>query len=321
MSFVAPTLVTVIDPENYQTQIDGNFKALDLAMIQIQNNLDVAKPSAGGVSKITWIDHVLNPDGVFGVDSFDLAFSSDDDFLTITHPSEGSGFIFDRVFFNVEDVFTQDLTTVVTSDGTFRVALGLKTIGAPNANIIVTESAGDTGDADAEIDLLLYDFDVTKAADVYTVTNIRRRAAILINRDAFVKAIGQEIPLTLHIPGALPSTAGNLDEGMIIPWDCEVVRAFMRLRVAPTDSAVTDPTVRLELFSNVADTDGELVTGFAEWLDTEDGQTRTLEGFLEAKQLIAGDFVGVNQIEADSDGTAADLTVTLLLKRIYHEIR
>ncbi len=321
MSFVAPSLVTVIDPVNYQSELDSNFKSIDLALIQIQNNLDVAKPSAGGVSKITWIDHVLNPDGVFGVDSFELVFSSDDDFLTVQHPTEGSGFVFDRVFFNVTDAFTQDLSTIVTSDGTFRVALGLKTVGAPNANIIVTESAGDTGDADAEIDLLLYDFDVTKASDVFTVTNIRRRASILINRDAFIKAIGQEVPLMLQISGALPSVVGNLDEGMLIPWDCEVIRAFIRLRVAPTDSAVTDPTVRLEIFSNVADTDGELVTGFAEWLDTEDGQVRTLEGFLEPKQLVAGDFVGLNLIEADSDGAAADVTLTLLVKRTYHEIR
>lgn len=321
MSFEAPTLVTVIDPVNYQTQLDSNFTSIDLALIQIQNELDVAKPSAGGVSKVSWLDHTLNPDGVFGVDSFELVFSSDDDFLTIQHPANGSGAIFDNVLFNTTKAFTSDLSAVVTSDGTFRVVVGIQTVGAPNLNIIVSQSDGDTGDADANIDLVIYDFDVTKAGDVYTVANIRRRAAILINRDAFVKAIGQEIPLTLHIPGALPSTVGNLDEGMIIPWDCEVVRAFMRLRVAPTDSAVTDPTVRLELFSNVADTDGEIATGFAEWLDTEDGQTRTLEGFLEPKQLIAGDFIGVNQIEADSDGAAADLTVTLLLKRIYHEIR
>ena len=321
MSFVAPSLVTVIDPVNYQAQLDSNFNSIDLALVQIQNNLDVAKPSAGGVSKITWIDHVLNPDGVFGVDSFEMVFSSDDDTVTIQHPDEGSGLIFDRVFFRTTTAFSKDLSTVVTSDGTFRVALGVKTVGAPNMEIIVAQSAGDTGDADSLIDLLLYDFDVTKASDVYTVTNIRRRAAILMNRDAFVKAIGQEIPLTLHVPGALPSTVGNLDEGLIIPWDCEVVRAYMRLRVAPTDSAVTDPTVRLEVFSNAADTEGEVVTGFAEWLDTEDGLVRTLEGFLEPKQLLAGDFIGINQIEADSDGAAADLTVTLLLKRIYHEIR
>ena len=321
MSFEAPTLVVVIDPVNYQTQLDNNFTAIDLALIQIQNELNVAKPSAGGVSKISWLDHTLNPDGVFGVDSFEMVFSSDDDFLTIQHPVNGSGAIVDSVLFNVTAAFTSDLSTVVTSDGTFRVAVGLQVSGAPNASIIVSQSDGDTGDADANIDLVLYDFDVTKASDVFTVTNIRRRADILMNRDAFVKAIGQEIPLSLHIPGALPSIVGALDEGMIIPWDCEVIRAFMRLRVAPTDSAVTDPTVRLELFSNASNTEGEIVTGFAEWLDTEDGATRTLEGFLEPKQLIAGDFIGVNQFEADSDGAAADLTVTLLLKRIYHEIR
>ncbi len=321
MSFKAPSLVTVVSSVNYQAQIDSNFSAIDLALIQIQNSLDVAKPTAGAVSKLSWIDHSVDPDGVFGVDSFELVFSSDEDFLTVQHPSNGSGAIVDRVLFSTTAAFTRDLSTVVSSDGTFRIAVGIQTVGAPGLNIIVTESAGDTGDADANIDLLLYDFDLTKASDVFTVTNIRRRADILMNRDAFVKAIGQEIPLSLHIPGALPSTVGLLDEGMISPWDCEVIRAFMRLRVAPTDSAVTDPTVRLELFSNIADTDGELVVGFAEWLDTEDGQTRTLEGFLETKQLLAGDFIGVNQIEADSDGTAADLTVTLLLKRIYHEIR
>ena len=136
-----------------------------------------------------------------------------------------------------------------------------------------------------------------------------------------MKAIGQEIPLTLQISGALPSVTGIIDEGMIIPWDCEVIRAFIRMRVAPTDSAVTDPTLRIELFANESNTDGEVVSGFAEWLDTEDGLVRTLEGFLEPKQLSAGDFLGLNIIEADSDGTAADLTLTLLVKRLYHEIR
>ncbi len=321
MSFEAPSLTTVIDPVNYQSELDNNFTAIDLALIQIQNELDVAKPSAGGVSKVSWLDHTLNPDGVLGVDSFEMVFSSDDDFLTIQHPANGSGAIFDSVFFNTTKAFTSDLSTVVPSDGTFRVAVGIQTVGAPNFNIIVSQSAGDTGDADALIDLVIYDFDVTRASDVFTVANIRRRASILMNRDAFVKAIGQEIPLTLQISGALPSSVGNLDEGMIIPWDCEVIRAFIRLRVAPTDSAVTDPTVRLDIFSNTADTDGEVVIGFAEWLDTEDGLVRTLEGLLEPKQLLAGDFIGINQIEADSDGNAADVTLTLLVKRIYHEIR
>jgi len=321
MSFEAPTLVIVIDPVNYQSQLDNNFSAIDLALVQIQNELDVAKPSAGGVSKVSWLDHTLNPDGVFGVDSFEMVFSSDDDFLTIQHPANGSGAIVDSVLFNVTKAFTSDLSAVVTSDGTFRVAVGLQTVGAPNANIIVSQNVGDTDDEDANIDLVLYDFDVTKSGAVFTVTNIRRRAAILMNRDAFVKAIGQEIPLTLQISGALPSVVGILDEGMIIPWDCEVVRAFIRMRVAPTDSAVTDPTLRIELFANESNTDGEVVSGFAEWLDTEDGVVRTLEGFLEPKQLSAGDFLGLNIIEADSDGTAADLTLTLVVKRLYHEIR
>ena len=145
MSFEAPTLVVVIDPVNYQSQLDNNFTSIDLALVQIQNELNVSKPSSGGVSKISWLDHTLNPDGVFGVDSFEMVFSSDDDFLTIQHPVNGSGAIFDKVLFNTTKAFTSDLSAVVTSDGTFRVAVGIQTVGAPNLTIIVAESAGDTG--------------------------------------------------------------------------------------------------------------------------------------------------------------------------------
>jgi hypothetical protein len=321
MTFQAPDLTTTIDAVNYQNQIDSNFSSIDLALKQIQSELNVAQPNQGGSTMLGLLDAISIPNGVVGTDSFQLSFATDEESLSIVHsPNMNKSIaVINSRYFQNDNSFSVDLRTLVPSDGTFRIAVGLQDQGTPNVNIIVAQSDGDTGDEDESIDLLLWDFDYTKSGSVYTITNLRRRAVVIISRESFEEAHQAEIPITANI-GTLPSTPGRVEQGVLVPWDCEIKRAFLRLGTAPTDSAVTDPTVEVDLIRTGFGTDADTVIGSAFWSDADAGLIRELTGFVEPLQVVAGDFIQPDVIQADSDGAAADLSITVLVKRIYHAI-
>lgn len=321
MPFQAPNLTTQIDPVNYQNEIDSNFSAIEAALQAIQSELDVAQPGqSGGASKIGALDSFLDPDGVIGTDSFQLSFDTDEEGLSITHSpnTSKSAAIINQRYFETTDAFSIDLRTLVSIDGTYRIAVGLRDSGSPNVEMKVVQSDGLTGDADELINLLLWDFDFTKTGSVYSISNLRRRATILLSRESFEEAHGADVPLTCSI-ASLPSTTGFVTQGVVVPWDCEVTGAFLQLGINPTDSAVTDPTVEIEI--RRPSPSDQVVQGSGFWSDTDAaGLVREFAALPEPIQLTAGTPIQPFLVQADSDGTAGNLNMTILVKRLYHPI-
>lgn len=318
MTYQAPDLTTEITRggASYLTELDGNFDAIQTALQQIQNELAVAQPGGdNSASNIGWLQNALEPDGIVGTDSFEVSFSSDEDTITISHPeSTGESMcVMGRFLFRYSDSFSQDLSTVVTTDGTFRVAIGARKLGAPRMELAVVQSDGDTGDVEADLDLVFYDLDVTLSSGVYTVSNLRLRATVLLSRESFANVHDRVEALNWEYAGSLPLATGVFGRKIIVPFDCEVIRAYL----SPMEGPSANPT-EIELLAE-NDTDADVLAGTAEW-SLGDSTTKTIEGNIEPTQLAAGSVIFVRQVQADAGGDFLDLSMVLLVRRIYHAI-
>ena len=325
MAFTAPTLVTSISTQTFRTQINSNFNLIQNALQQIQTEL-TAGSGTRSVSNISWIERQLKPDGVIGHQSFVPDFDVGSGVFEITHetPSGKSIAILNGATHETNATFSKLMTDIVTSNGTFEVAFGIITRGAP-----VCEQFLELESTDKAQELTIWTMDVTRSGATVTLANLRRVAPVHMNRDSWGKVLDFEHAITWRRNGLLPLTAGPIDgTGLLIPWNCTVDRAYVRLETPPamfTDSQDvvieidrlrgTDATNILDGQATFTDRDG---IGAVKWIF---GQSP------EQVQLEAGDFVYPNLVTPEQSVNLTDfpqeaggLSITLLLRRIYDEI-
>lgn len=111
---------------------------------------------------------------------------------------------------------------------------------------------------------------------------------------------------------------GLLPGGFIAPYDCQIVEAHFDLGTTP----VGGETVTVELVSSDNLTDGNVLASSASWVSPASGVL--LRSGLTPNVLVSkGSKIQCNLLVADgsTDSTGGDLNVTVLIDRIYHEIR
>lgn len=314
MAFKAPTLEKDFTGTGVVTKLKGNFDAVERALIQIENTLPTIGTTSG--TNLMWVEQAVRSHGIIGHLSFIPSFNAEQDFLTVEHglPDGFSACVMGNKYHQTQEEFSQDLKDVVTADGSYRVALGVRSRGAPAMDMIV-----ELYDTNSVSDLHLYTFDVTRVGNDLHVENLRLVAPIILDRDAFRKVHDFDHALTMAYKGALPAYAGPLPVGIIVPWDCSVEGAFLRLETGPAHTE----GLTIELWSGSGTDAFNVLGGNASW---GSGQSRTIfevAGKDEPQLLPAGSYVFPQIVygEGTTDPQASDLTVTLVTRRIYHEIR
>jgi hypothetical protein len=139
--------------------------------------------------------------------------------------------------------------------------------------------------------------------------------------------IDQEVPLTYQYKGTLPETSGVLETGIMIPWNCEAQGAYVRLDTMP--SSYTDQNDLVIELGDGSDTDFINILADQATFTERDraGAIKELTAQADPYQLEAGDFVAINVVtpetplNTDNPVTASDLSVTLLVRQIYHDVR
>jgi len=313
-SYNAPTLVTSIDTDNYRSELNSNFTSIQAALISIEN----AIPSFGGRStagNLSVVDYLVIPDGVIGTDSFIVEFSTDEDEVSIRHdaPNGISACVIGDRYHESNVAWSKALSDVVSGDGTYRLALGAQSFGSPTIELLLEEEL-----TDLTQELTFWTFDVTIATGVYSVTNLRRKATVLIDRQSFDQVFTFQHALTFCHTGALPVAIGDIGIGVIVPWDAMVVGGWVHLSEAPVNTDGGSVTIEIR---DSDDTDGQNVfIDDASWAPAEDRTVRQLTADAEPTLVRAGTFLRPWISAVDSGGAGFDLSGTILLQRVYHEI-
>ena len=318
--FSAPNLNT---SPTTKAELASNWAKSQTAFNSLQNLIPtVSVQRHGGNLQIA--DGLVEGDGVIGTDSFVPHFGTDNDF-SVTHetPAGKSQCVFQKRLHETNTAFTAQLTDLIALNGDYVVNFGIKTLGGPNMSMHL-----EVEDTDQEQDLTIWQFDVNKNGLLYTVTGLRRQAVVLANRDTVTKAFEAEHPLTWQWDGALPIGGGGAigDTGIIIPWNAEIVKAYVRLGTPPAQH--TDQsglTVQLARFIGTNET--SVLDGGATFTDRDEpGTVVEIPGLTEPPyQVPAGTYlypwISAPELHlTDIPATAADLSITVLARRIYHEV-
>jgi hypothetical protein len=321
MSFKAPTLIT--DPTTL-TEISANTAAIQTAFTTIENELPTAS-TVNAPSNLSWVDHQLEPDGVVGHDSFAAEFGTEEDLFRVRHGML-SGFsraILSGNLHQTVTAFSKSFSDVLEVDGTFEVVFGVKSLGSPALQMFLELES-----TDKEQDLTIWKMDVTQSGASYGVANLTRVAPVHMDRGAWGGVLDIDVPLTYQRAGLLPLTSGRLDTGILVPWNCEVTGAFIRLETQPAPFTDADDVV-IEL-DTIEGTDAtNVLADQATFTDRDgDGAVKTLSAITpDAYQLRAGEYVYPNIVTpeqsaelTDNPQRAGGLSVTLTVRRIYHDI-
>jgi hypothetical protein len=314
MPFTAPTLVTSLSTSAYRTQLNANFLALQNALYQLQNELPAIIGNQSFVANLTWVERAIRADGVIGTDAFEIAFNTDGDTFEIQHNAPGgySSCVISSRYHHTNTAYTKALSELCTGDGSYTLVFGLKTIGAPQI-----EQKLLVEDTDQDIDIVIWRFDCTRSGSTYTVSNLRRMCDMLMSKEAFLNTFDFYHPLTWTYTGTLPTTVGDFGTGIIVPWDCEVEGAYMHLATEPDQ---TDG-ITVDLYTGSGTDTASILDAPASWGRGESGVVKTCSPLAENTQLTAGTFIQPYLVTVESgEGTAANLSITLLLRKIYHTI-
>lgn len=323
MAFTPSTLVTVLT-NNFRAELNSNFSKIQTDLIAIGNELPRVVGNQSYVSNLSAIEPMIRAQGVVGKDSFQPLFNTDGDVFEIQHSSSVgfSSCVINSRFHNTSVSYTKNLSELCTGDGTYDMVFGVQSKSAPmiEQKLLVAYT-----DEDSEIDLAIWRFQVLRSGTDYYVSNLRLACDTIASRESFSFVHDTPHPLTLAVPGDLPRAYGALSVGLIVPWDCQVDGAFMRLETGP---AQTDG-VSVDLVTGLASDAESVVAAPASWGVGDGGTVVELAAIAEPKQLAAGTYVypcvTVPEQEPYTDGphvvpTAADLTVTLLVRRLPHAI-
>lgn len=312
-TFTAPTLITDLSPTQYRSQLNQNFEAIQSALIDLQNVVGGVSGSSVPASNLTAIDRMLLPSGMVGVDSFYPTFSTDHDEIVVENLQSGgiSSCVLNGLFHQTDEEFSKSFSDIITGDGTFPVILGVKSAGYPNITLKVLVE-----DTDNDVDLVLYRMDVTRSGSTWLVQRLRREATVISDHGSFSDVFDADVPLAFGLQGAIGAGEGPREAGVVAPWDLEVSGAWFRLGAAPTETDGLEVEVR-----RGEGTDAESVlVGAASWSASQAGDSVTVLASSPRAQVSAGEFLRVWVTVGEALPVAADLYVTLLVRRIYHQI-
>lgn len=353
MAFTAPTLTTSLSPTGYAAELDSNLSSIQTAFNNLQTLLTGDAFAASPFNYVINFQHLtrLSDDGgVVGEKAFAISFDTSEENLTISHSGLGasSNAVFtERASGGVGGVggfprwYTSDTayTTSLTSltggvDGTYNIIVGLRSVGSPSITYVV--AVGDTASTDYEslnIDLPLYSFSYTRSGggSTYNVTNLRRECDVSVAHDSFKRVYDAEVPMTINIQDPLAWSAGtkemNTDGyiptvgGFIIPWDCEVSKAYVYCEninlKAPTDGYQFDLFEGGYQVGTSAPNIMQSIFGYPITLK-DSGTTVAMTAATPPRQVAAGTFIqpaiGPSEGILPTDPPTG-LTITLLLKR------
>jgi hypothetical protein len=319
MAFKAPDL-----NEDVSTiaEINANMTLIEDAFNVIQNLLPFASAQRAG-QNLGLVDRLLRPDGVIGHQSFDASFGTDFDTFEIFHgaPEGTSACVIDNAFHETSQAFRGRFSDIISSNGDYEVVFGVQTRGSP-----VVEMHLELQSTDKSQTLTIWEMDVNRNSNLFTVTNLRRVAPVHVNRDSWGRVLDFEHTLTYNFEGQLPALSGPLETGIVIPWPCLVSGAFMRLETPP--QGVTDAGDLVMELDYIRGTDAtNVLTDQATWTGRDGvGAVKQLNAITpENFMLDAGDYVYPNIVTAeslltDSPPRASGLSVSLMVKRIYHDV-
>lgn len=314
MSVTSPTLTQTITTDDYRSEIDANFAALQSFCDDVATALSADSREALSPYNLYFLDGAMRPDGIMGADSFAPSFDTDERILTLSHPTDvGSLCMIEDRIHRYSEAYTKDLADVLDDDNTWhRVAIGVKSEGAPSCSIVVVQSSGATDDEDADIDLLLWTFQGKRNGSAYDVKEVRLEATPLLSRDAFRDLFLFEHAVVLREAGALPAGGGALDCGLIAPWDCEIMGGYARL--ANTTAATDGVSIDVRAGST------SLIASEATWTAGDADTVKTLSANASASQVSAGTWIHVHVTSTEDVSDASDLTVVVKLRRIYQGV-
>ncbi|UCG53575.1 MAG: hypothetical protein JSW58_08455 [Candidatus Latescibacterota bacterium] len=312
MAFTAPSLVTEIDGTNYEYEINLNFRRLQTALTQIQNELGVTIGNAAP-SNLLLVDLLLGraDEGMLGTSGWALSFQDSTDGLSvvITHPTNDASYcVINGLLHKSEAGLTYGIENALPGgDGVYRVVVGVTSLGAPAVEYVIENAEGAT---DESADLTLWSFDAVVSSGIVTdVRNLRRETTVLADRSAWDNIYGHGETLSFGVEGALGGSPANLQPGIIVPWDCEIVQAYFNLGTAPASGL----TVKLRK----DETDEDVLASTVSWSAAETG-VKSAAGTDPTTLVAAGTFLQAEMTAADA--SAADLSVTVEVRRIHHAL-
>lgn len=313
MTFSPPDLDTDFSTTGVKSKLEGNFTAIEQALVDIANELPFVQGSQVGASNLTWVERSLRPEGVVGHESFVTFFGTDQDRLEILHLESGdvSSCVIANNYHETSTAFEQLFSTIITSDGTYTVIFGVNSAGAPSLAMQIAVE-----DTDNAINLPIWRFEVTRSGSNWTVTGLRRACEVLMDRGAFTRAYAADWPFIFELKGTIGTGVGPRACGFVAPWDLEVRGAYLRLGTAPTQTDGVEVEIR-----RGTDTDQESVlASSAAWSFGQAGVIDQLSALSPPAQVRAGEWVHVHVTVAEASAVAADLSVTLLTRRLSHAI-
>jgi hypothetical protein len=315
MSFNPPNLDTDFSGTGVKSKLEGNFTSIEQALIDISNELPSIQGSQVGASNLTWVERALRPEGVVGHDSFVAFFGTDQDRLTILHLQEGdvSSCVIASNYHETSSSFSELFSTIIPIDGTYTVLFGVDSTGAPSMNMrIVVE------DTDNDLDLPIWAFEVTRSGSNWTVTGLRRRCEVLMDRGAFTRAYAADWPFVFELKGTIGTGTGRRACGFIAPWDLEVRGAYLRLQTSPTQTDGVEIEIRANTDNDT--TEENVLSGAAEFHFGQNGVVDQLSALSPPAQVRAGSWVYAHVTVAEGSAVASDLSVTVLTRRLSHVI-
>ncbi len=311
MSFSAPTLAQPITTDGYVGEINSNFLALQNALDAIEVDLLIASGGgpAGG-SNFGWLNSITRPDGVVGTESWVPRFSTNNQTLSFDLPAKGNNdAVINQVYVSDNSAWSLSLTDLVLGlgDGTYRIAIQLKRQGAGVSSLIVEQANGPT---DETGDLTLYDFDYVVNGSSFAATNFRRVARVLASAIQQGDLMDALVPLSFTAGETPFSSTGEKGYGVHVPFDCEIVSAYATLGIA------ADATADFNLVNSAT---ANVLIGTVAFVPGDGAvATKQVLGTSPLTQAEVGDFLHLDV--TDIDATADELSVTVMVRRIFHQI-
>lgn len=322
MAYTSPSLFTTMSATEFRSQIETNFSLIQTALDQIQTDLPGVSVQTP-LTNMQAVEYMTRPNGFVGSDSFVPRFTTDFDGFAIEHasPLGVSAAVFSNKLHQTGEAFSKTFEEIgITTTGDYVVKFGLITRGSP-----IVEMKLELEDTDNLQELTLWKMDVNRNVNVFTVTNLRRESPVLVARSSFTEVYERPVPLSLTYTGVLPTVTGRLPVGLLMPWNCEVMGAKARIETPPASH--TDQSTLTISLDYILGTDATPVVSTATF-DERDGVGAIAEMNAltpEPFQLAESDYVYPNITVPEANLTdfpaqASDLTVTLLVKEIQHDV-
>lgn len=321
--FTPPTLVTNLSTTAYRTQLNSNFATIEQAFRDVSNTLP--KTTLTPNTNVSWVDRATRPSGIIGKNAFYPILGTDHSRFAVAHngPDSVSACVIGNNYHSTDRSFSKTFEEIgITGSGDYVVNFGVRSVGAPLLEMLLEEN-----ETDQLQTLTIWRMNVNRNLGVFTVTNLRLMCDLLMDQETFVATYHRDMPLSCSHEGVLPTTSERVPAGILIPWNCEIQRAFVRLETPPL--AHTDQNTIEIMLARVMGTDYENVLASTASFAHSDaaGTTRTLEAISNPGpyQAQEGEYVYPLLLSNELDLTdfppqAAGLSVTLLVKQIHHGI-